>query len=66
MARWARGVWPWAHPPSTMGSFSPRAAARSGMPPRSSSVSTFVYVISNCSEMPTTSKSDRAVARSRA
>ena len=53
-------------PPRTSGASSPRSTARSGMPPRSSSVSTLVYVISYCSEMPTTSKSaERARALER-
>ena len=44
-------------PAMTSGSSSPRSAARSGMPPRSSIVRMFVYVSSNWSEKPTTSKS---------
>ncbi len=48
-------------PAITMGSSSPRAAPRSGMPARSSVSSTFEYVSSACSVMPSRSSSRTGV-----
>ncbi len=57
--------WVAVGPPAiTNGPRSPRSRARSGMPPRSSRLSTLVYVSSYCSENPTTSNSQSGVADS--
>ena len=52
-------------PPAMIsGPVSPRSALRSGIPDRSSTFSTFVYVSSYCSENPTTSNAASGAADS--